>query len=254
NPVICPQGWPKASRSTPFLIWWATRLSWTRCGYFVAEVGCAWRAGLGGLIQSTISIPCCKCRAGYTSRFSVASSLVPRNFLFLTFPCSKSLIRQRREFSKPSLPKCSNSTTSGRPMRQWNRIRPTGKWLSPFSPDATSVGSEARGIDRTKRQTNTKHMKRIITTVASLALATTLTLAKDLINADAASRTGLQGYDPVAFFTDAKPAKGNPAITAEFDGVTYFFASEKHKAAFMKSPQDSPPYRQRLLNRNGELG
>jgi len=84
-------------------------------------------------------------------------------------------------------------------------------------------------------------MKRIITTVASLALATTLTLAKDLINADAASRTGLQGYDPVAFFTDAKPAKGNPAITAEFDGVTYFFASEKHKTAFIKSPQKYLP-------------
>ena len=84
-------------------------------------------------------------------------------------------------------------------------------------------------------------MKRIITTVASLALAATLTLAKDLINADAASRTGLQGYDPVAFFTDAKPAKGNPAITAESDGVTYFFASEKHRAAFMKSPQQYLP-------------
>ena len=84
-------------------------------------------------------------------------------------------------------------------------------------------------------------MKRIIATVASLALATTLTLAKELINADAASRTGLQGYDPVAFFTDAKPAKGNPAITAEFDGVTYFFASEKHKTAFIKSPQKYLP-------------
>jgi len=84
-------------------------------------------------------------------------------------------------------------------------------------------------------------MKRIITTVAGLALATTLTLAKDLINADAASRTGLQGYDPVAFFTDAKPAKGNPAITSEFDGVTYFFASEKHKAEFVKTPQKYLP-------------
>jgi len=84
-------------------------------------------------------------------------------------------------------------------------------------------------------------MKPIIPIVASLALATTPTLAKDLINADAASRTGLQGYDPVAFFTDAKPAKGNPAITAESDGVTYFFASEKHKEAFMKSPQKYLP-------------
>jgi hypothetical protein len=86
-----------------------------------------------------------------------------------------------------------------------------------------------------------KQMKRIIIAVAGLALATTLTLAKDLINADTASRTGLQGYDPVAFFTEAKPAKGDPAITAKFEDVTYFFTSEKHKAAFMKSPQKYLP-------------
>src|SRR5262249_14259958 len=86
-----------------------------------------------------------------------------------------------------------------------------------------------------------KRMKPIIPIVASLALATTPTLAKELVNADAASRTGLQGYDPVAFFTDAQPAKGNPGITAEFEGVTYFFSSEKHKTEFMKSPQKYLP-------------
>jgi len=79
-------------------------------------------------------------------------------------------------------------------------------------------------------------MKRISTILASLALATSITLAKDLVNADAASKTGLQGYDPVAFFTDGKATKGSPLIAGEHKGVAYLFASEEHKAEFLKSP------------------
>lgn len=46
----------------------------------------------------------------------------------------------------------------------------------------------------------------------------------------------LRGYDPVAYFTDGKPVMGDFTITAEHNGVTYRFASEKHKALFVKSP------------------
>jgi YHS domain-containing protein len=79
-------------------------------------------------------------------------------------------------------------------------------------------------------------MKRISTLLASLFLATSITFAKDLVNADAASKTGLQGYDPVAFFTDGKATKGSPLIAGEHKGVAYLFASEEHKAEFLKSP------------------
>ena len=84
-------------------------------------------------------------------------------------------------------------------------------------------------------------MKRISYILASLALATTLTLAKELVNADEASKTGLQGYDPVAFFTEAVAAKGSPLITGEHKGVTYMFASEEHKATFAKDPEKYLP-------------
>ena len=80
-------------------------------------------------------------------------------------------------------------------------------------------------------------MKRISTILASLALATSITLAKELVNCDAATKTGLQGYDPVAFFADAKATKGNPLIAGEHMGVSYLFASEEHKAAFAKHPE-----------------
>jgi hypothetical protein len=49
---------------------------------------------------------------------------------------------------------------------------------------------------------------------------------------------GLVGYDPVSYFPDGggKPAKGLISIATEHEGVTYRFATEAHKAAFLKSP------------------
>ena len=54
-----------------------------------------------------------------------------------------------------------------------------------------------------------------------------------------ASSTGLalQGYDPVAYFTDGAPAKGSYKITTVFNDATYRFASEEHKAQFEANPE-----------------
>lgn len=46
----------------------------------------------------------------------------------------------------------------------------------------------------------------------------------------------IQGYDPVAYFTDGKPVPGDPGITAIHDSATYQFASAEHKAAFEADP------------------
>ena len=51
----------------------------------------------------------------------------------------------------------------------------------------------------------------------------------------------LRGNDPVAYFTENKAVKGNPAIKADYDGVTYRFASEANKAAFLKDPKHYVP-------------
>ncbi len=55
------------------------------------------------------------------------------------------------------------------------------------------------------------------------------------------SGLALQGYDPVAFFTDQKPVKGDPAITSKVNGVTYHFANAANKAAFDKQPAKYEP-------------
>lgn len=52
---------------------------------------------------------------------------------------------------------------------------------------------------------------------------------------------GLQGYDPVAYFTDARPVKGEGTHRASFGGAVYFFASAEHRAMFEADPAKYTP-------------
>ena len=51
----------------------------------------------------------------------------------------------------------------------------------------------------------------------------------------------IEGYDPVAYFTDKKPVKGDPALARTFNGATYYFATKEHKDTFEKSPSTYVP-------------
>ncbi|MBI1190969.1 MAG: hypothetical protein GC200_09850 [Tepidisphaera sp.] len=51
----------------------------------------------------------------------------------------------------------------------------------------------------------------------------------------------IEGYDPVAYFTDSKPVLGNPQFRSERDGAVYQFASEEHKKAFDANPAKYEP-------------
>jgi YHS domain-containing protein len=54
---------------------------------------------------------------------------------------------------------------------------------------------------------------------------------------------GLVGYDPVSYFPEGggKPVKGLISLSTELDGVTYRFATEAHKATFLKHPAKYVP-------------
>ena len=69
----------------------------------------------------------------------------------------------------------------------------------------------------------------------SLGAATDGLAAGPQINATITG-LALRGYDPVAYFTDGKPVLGDFSITSQYDGATYRFASEEHKALFVKEP------------------
>ena len=49
------------------------------------------------------------------------------------------------------------------------------------------------------------------------------------------------GYDAVAYFTDNKPAQGNPEFQSEYEGAKYYFISAAHKALFDANPAKYAP-------------
>ena len=51
----------------------------------------------------------------------------------------------------------------------------------------------------------------------------------------------MDGYDPVNYFTDQKPAKGTPDFHAEWNGATYWFVSSEHRDAFAADPARYAP-------------
>jgi YHS domain-containing protein len=51
----------------------------------------------------------------------------------------------------------------------------------------------------------------------------------------------LDGYDPVAFFLDNKPVKGNEQFKHTYDEAVYHFASQQHLDLFKKNPEKYKP-------------
>ena len=66
-------------------------------------------------------------------------------------------------------------------------------------------------------------------------------VAPTLDNTAGASGFALDGFDPVAFFTDKKPVNGDPAITSKYQGGTYMFATTEHQQAFDANPAHYAP-------------
>jgi YHS domain-containing protein len=63
---------------------------------------------------------------------------------------------------------------------------------------------------------------------------------KVLVNQDR-SGLALQGYDPVAFFTQNRPVAGSPDITASHQGAIYRFSSIDNKKVFEQEPDKYAP-------------
>jgi YHS domain-containing protein len=83
-------------------------------------------------------------------------------------------------------------------------------------------------------------MKRVIKTLALFLVSGTL-FAADLVNVSGASRVAIDGFDPVAFFTDSRPVNGSPDFQTTYRGATYFFASAEHKKLFEQNPRRYAP-------------
>ena len=75
--------------------------------------------------------------------------------------------------------------------------------------------------------------------VAGLALPV-FAQTKSLLNLDQ-SGVAIQGYDPVAFFTDKKPVKDAAKFVSKHAGAIYFFASKENKDLFKADPAKYTP-------------
>src|SRR5438105_323872 len=75
--------------------------------------------------------------------------------------------------------------------------------------------------------------------VAVVALVSTLRAQKSEVFAT--DDGAIHGYDPVAYFTDNKPVKGNAEYKLEWNGQPWFFSTEKNMTVFKASPESFAP-------------
>jgi YHS domain-containing protein len=91
------------------------------------------------------------------------------------------------------------------------------------------------------RFTTESDMKYFLSFLFSLSLVfPVIAQSKSLLNIDK-NQIAIQGYDPVAFFTDNKPVKGVTKFSSSHNGANYLFASKEHKDLFDKEPSKYEP-------------
>lgn len=113
-----------------------------------------------------------------------------------------------------------------------------GKSCGPVLTQQKTLEWAVRKLPLPRR---TLQMKRILSAILLFALALpALAQSKSLLNLD---KTGvaIQGYDPVAFFTDNKPVKGKPELVFRHNGATYQFATKENRNAFKADPAKYEP-------------
>ncbi len=76
--------------------------------------------------------------------------------------------------------------------------------------------------------------------LSGLLVLPALAQPKSLLNLDKAG-VAIQGYDPVAFFTEHKPVKGKPELVVRHLGAAYYFASREHRDQFKADPAKYEP-------------
>ena len=86
---------------------------------------------------------------------------------------------------------------------------------------------------------------RAVLAIVAVALMAGCGGAKNTVADGADQALMLRGNDPVAYFTDGKPVRGDPAIRADHDGVTYRFVSDANRRASLQVQSSVMPRRSR---------
>lgn len=90
------------------------------------------------------------------------------------------------------------------------------------------------------------NMMKLHTLLKTATIASSLALSSFAFSADidmSADKNDLaiQGYDPIAYFTDSKPTQGNTQYSATYKNAIYHFVSAENRDAFRSDPTKYAP-------------
>lgn len=77
--------------------------------------------------------------------------------------------------------------------------------------------------------------------LAPVALLPPAASAEPAIYTSAFDDIAVQGYDPVAYFTEGKPVKGTKTFATTWNGAEFRFASAANRDAFKANPEKYAP-------------
>ncbi len=83
-------------------------------------------------------------------------------------------------------------------------------------------------------------MKKIVVAI-SIAMLTGTSLFAQKSPVFVHSGKAIRGYDPVAYFTEGKPAKGDAKLIYNWNDANWYFSSQKHLDLFKANPEKYAP-------------
>ena len=83
-------------------------------------------------------------------------------------------------------------------------------------------------------------LRPLFLTVLILCFSTAALAASDPVNQNRKG-VAIKGYDPVAYFAEQKPVKGNRRIGYTWQGARWYFSSLENRTRFSESPERFAP-------------
>ena len=83
--------------------------------------------------------------------------------------------------------------------------------------------------------------RKLAPAVLAVLLVALPAFALSPVNKSLFGGVAIEGYDPVAYFTDGKPVEGKKEFQTTWNGATWRFASAEHRDLFAKDPAHYAP-------------
>jgi YHS domain-containing protein len=120
----------------------------------------------------------------------------------------------------------------------WARVPPVHFGINGLLPRIEK--SYSRHIEERKEIMSTRRAVLALSFIAVWSASAADSKKSDPVNHDRGG-IAIQGYDPVAYFTDSKPVKGDAKFSYTWRGTVWQFASAQHRDLFAETPEKYAP-------------